>query len=327
MSDKTEYKQPLVSVIIPTYNRPEYLKQAIASAVKQTYQNLEIIVCDNCSYLNPQPIVDSFGDERIRFWRNSQNLGMVTNIINGYKMAQGKYVASLHDDDIWEKDFLEKLVPPLEANPNLALAFCDHSIINSDSKIDDALTQECSRIWKRADLKEGVYQPFYEIGIVNMSVASAIAAVIRKDVVDWNTIPAEVGGSYDLYINYLCSRSGLGAYYHPGKLARYRQHEQSDTLTDNPHIRIRKAKNHIFCYQQFMKDAQLDELQPYFQKRLLEANYVLGMSLLEAEQPEAARYYLWSVIKKKAEYAKHGRAIINFHTNHIYQSIAMREKT
>ena len=72
--------QPLVSVIIPTYNRPEYLKQAIASAVQQTYQNIEIIVCDNCSSVNLQPIVDAFDDSRIRFWRNSQNLGMVANI-------------------------------------------------------------------------------------------------------------------------------------------------------------------------------------------------------------------------------------------------------
>ncbi|MHC5718428.1 MAG: glycosyltransferase family 2 protein, partial [Nostoc sp.] len=42
-----EPQQPLVSVIIPTYNRPEYLKQAIASAIKQTYQNIEIIISDN----------------------------------------------------------------------------------------------------------------------------------------------------------------------------------------------------------------------------------------------------------------------------------------
>jgi glycosyltransferase involved in cell wall biosynthesis len=45
----TKPLEPLVSVIIPTYNRPEYLKQAITSAVAQIYQNIEIIVSDNCS--------------------------------------------------------------------------------------------------------------------------------------------------------------------------------------------------------------------------------------------------------------------------------------
>ena len=56
--------EPLVSVIIPTYNRIEYLKQAISSAVQQTYQNLEIIVSDNCSFENPQALVESFQDSR-----------------------------------------------------------------------------------------------------------------------------------------------------------------------------------------------------------------------------------------------------------------------
>ncbi|MEA5517047.1 glycosyltransferase family 2 protein, partial [Nodularia sp. UHCC 0506] len=227
-------ESPLVSVIITSYNRPHYLQQAIASAVKQTYQNLEIIVCDNCSNENLQPIVDSFQDTRIRFWRNSHNLGMLGNIKHGFKLAKGKYVASLHDDDIWEAEFIEKLVPTLESNHNLALAFCDHHIIDKDGLINDILTAKCSQTWKRDTLKAGVYQPFYEIGIVDMSVASACAAVIRKDIVDWDAIPEEVGGCYDLYLNYLCCRSGLGAYYCSEKLTRYRQHEQSDTLTYNP---------------------------------------------------------------------------------------------
>ncbi|NEU71171.1 glycosyltransferase family 2 protein [Hassallia byssoidea VB512170] len=299
MLHTTETYQPLVSVIIPTYNRPEYLKQAIASAVQQTYQNIEIIVCDNCSSVNPQPIVDAFDDSRIRFWRNSQNLGMVANIINGFKMARGKYVASLHDDDIWEKNFLEKLVPPLEADSNLALAFCDHYMMNADSEIDYAHTEYCSQVFKRDNLKEGVYQPFYEQGIVDMSVASVVAAVIRKDVVDWDAFPVEAGGCYDLYLNYLCCRSGLGAYYYPERLARFRTHAQSDTRTDDAQVRIRKANNQIFCYEQFIKDARLHELHPYFHRRLLEARYSLGMSLLQAKQPIAARSHFWHVIKNK----------------------------
>ncbi|MBD0261856.1 MAG: glycosyltransferase family 2 protein, partial [Tolypothrix sp. Co-bin9] len=49
MSSKIDSKKSLVSVIIPTYNRPKYLKQAIESAIKQTYKNIEIIVSDDCS--------------------------------------------------------------------------------------------------------------------------------------------------------------------------------------------------------------------------------------------------------------------------------------
>lgn len=299
MSINIAYPEPLVSVVIPTYNRSEYLKQALFSAVKQTFPNIEIIVCDNCSDVNPQPIIEAFQDTRIRFHRNSQNLGIVANIINGFVMARGKYVASLHDDDMWEEDFLSKLVPPLEANSDLAVAFCDYYVMKADGQIDDALTQKYSRIWKRADLKAGIHQPFYQIAIEHMSIASANAAIIRKNVVDWAAIPLEVGGFYDLYINYLCSRSGLGAYYNPEKLTRYRVHEQSDTLTDNAQINIRKAKNHIFCYEQFMQDSRIQELQPYLQQRLIEVNYYLGINLSKNEQPELARHHFWYVLQKK----------------------------
>ena len=74
MTEKKPQNQPLVSIITPTYNRPEYLKLALASAVQQTYQNIEIIVSDNCSPENPELIVNSFEDSRIRFSRNQSNL-------------------------------------------------------------------------------------------------------------------------------------------------------------------------------------------------------------------------------------------------------------
>ena len=142
-------QEPLVSVIIPTYNRPSYLKEAIKSAVGQTFRNIEILVSDNCSLENPQAIVESFQDSRIRFWRNETNIGMFANAMNTFKKARGKYVASLNDDDVWNEDFLEKLVPQLEANPDLALAFCDHYTIDSSGAINYVATENCTRRWRR----------------------------------------------------------------------------------------------------------------------------------------------------------------------------------
>ena len=62
-------EEPLVSITTPTFNRPDYLKQAIASALNQTYQNFEIIVSDNASPESAQALVESFKDRRIRFHR------------------------------------------------------------------------------------------------------------------------------------------------------------------------------------------------------------------------------------------------------------------
>ncbi|MEH2360578.1 glycosyltransferase family 2 protein [Nostoc sp.] len=302
MSLHQEYQQPLVSVIIPTYNRPEYLKQAIASAIKQTYQNIEIIISDNCSSENPQELVASFGDSRIKFWRHQQNVGMLANQQHGFKIARGKYVASLHDDDIWNEDFLTKLVPLLEANSELIIAFCDQYIIDANGIINHVGTEENTRGYKRDKLTPGIHQPFYKIGLIDKSIPTAAACVIRNNFVDWDIIPPEVGGMWDLYLTYLCCISGYGAYYYPERLTRYRAHEQTDTMLSGSRdvqAKIRKAKSEMFCYQVFMEDSHLQEFRRYFQQKWLEANTTLGIGLLRSEQIAAARPYFWQVLKKQ----------------------------
>ncbi|MBD2250510.1 glycosyltransferase family 2 protein [Nostoc parmelioides] len=301
MAIDTNSSTPLVSVITPTYNRPNYLQAALTSAVRQTYSHIEIIVCDNCSPQNPQAIVDSFDDSRIRFFRNSSNMGMFANTMKAFQMARGKYIACLLDDDMWEEDFLEKLVPPLEANPNLALAFCDHYIIDANGNIDDALTEEYSRSYKRVDLPEGIYQPFYRMGLVDRSVSTATAAVMRRDAIAWDAIPAEVGGSWDIYLNYLFCRSGLGAYFYPEKLTRYRVHEQTETMLSgkrDAQAKIRKAQADMFCYEQFMADERLQELKPYFQQQWAHVSTTLGIGFMRSKQMKLARSYFWRSLKQ-----------------------------
>ncbi|GAB1544297.1 hypothetical protein NUACC21_69730 [Scytonema sp. NUACC21] len=315
MIDEIKTQQPLVSIITPTYNRPDYLKVALRSAIRQTYRNIEIIVSDNCSPENPQSIVESFNDERIRFYRNSTNLGMFANTMNAFKKARGKYVASLLDDDMWEENFLEKLVPPLEANPNLALAFCDHYMMDADGEIDPALTEHCSHLFKRAYLKEGIYQPFSKLSLIDRAVSTATAAVIRRDVVDWNTIPSEVGGSWDLYLNYLCCRNGLGAYYCPEKLTRYRVHEQTDTMLSgsrNSQAKIRKAQADIFCYEKFMEDERLQEFKPHFQQQWGHVSTTLGIGLMRSQKIREARPYFCRSLRQHLTFRTVAALMLSF---------------
>ncbi|AKG23267.1 glycosyltransferase family 2 protein [Calothrix sp. 336/3] len=293
---------PLVSVITPTYNRPEYLQIALRSAIQQTYQNIEIIVSDNCSEQNPQEIINSFADSRIRFFRNTQNLGMFQNTMGAAQKAQGKYIAFLLDDDVWEPDFLAKLVPNLEANPDLALAFCDHYVINGDGSINYTLTEEYSQAFHRANLSEGIYQPFIKQALVDGAVSSATASVIRRDVVEWSKIPAEVGGSWDIFINYLCCHSGLGAYFVPEKLTNYREHENTDTQQSgksNYQSKIKKAEADLFCYQQLLKDTNLREFHDFFQQKKNHISTTLGIGLMRAKKPEVARPYFWRSLREK----------------------------
>ncbi len=291
--------QPLVSVIIPTYNRPEYLKQAISSAIRQTYQNIEIIVSDNCSLENPQSLVESFQDKRIKFWRHSQNIGMLANQLHTFKMASGKYVASLHDDDIWDENFLAKLVPHLEANPDLILAFCDQYVIDAEGKIDQVNTTTNTKAYQRDQLTPGIHHHFIKIGLVDKSIPTASACVLRNALINWDLIPAEVHGMWDLYLTYLCSISGKGIYYVAEKLTYYRVHPQTDTMLSgsrNVQAKIRKGNSELFCYQVFMEDMRLQEFHSYFRKKWLEANTTLGIGLLRNQQRTAARPYFWRTL-------------------------------
>lgn len=288
----------LVSVIITTYNRPYYLKEAIESAVHQKYRNIEIIVSDDCSSESPQAIVDSFQDSRIRFRCNAKNLGIARNFINSSQEARGKYIASLNDDDLWDEDFLEKLVPHLDANPDLALAFCDHYIVDSDGTIDYPATEENTRRWKRDLLQEGVYQPFYEIGLVHRAIPTAVAAVIRKDIIEWDKFSQEAGVFWDLYLTYLACCSGRGAYYYSGRLAQYRESAQSIIRSGDVQAKIRKAKADIFCYKHFMEDERLQEFKLYFKRKWAQANTTMGIDLLRADRVEEARLYFGRTLRQ-----------------------------
>jgi glycosyltransferase involved in cell wall biosynthesis len=293
--------EELVSIIIPTYNRPAYLKAAISSVLQQTYQNIEVIVSDDFSNDNPQTIIDDFNDPRLRLRRNETNLGVGLNVTAAFKEAKGKYVAALNDDDRWQKDFLEKLVPHLESNPDVVLAFCDYYIIDVNGEVNQKLTEEQTRREKRQGLAAGIYQPFYRLGLIDKSVFSASAAVIRKSSVEWDKL-YEAGVFWDYYMTYLSCRSGQGAYYHPEKLAFYRIHPQSENMISgnkNAQAKIRKGKAAIFCCQTFIADPNLQEFKSHFERELAHDTTTLAIGLLRAGQVAESRPYLRKAIAKQ----------------------------
>lgn len=108
---------PLVSVIIPTYNRKEYVLRAIESVLRQTYSPLEIMVIDDSSTDNTAAAVRAFsqGHANIFFIQNDRNIGFVRNLNKSIGMAKGKYIARLDDDDVWiDPKKIEKQVDFLE---------------------------------------------------------------------------------------------------------------------------------------------------------------------------------------------------------------------
>ncbi len=104
-------EEPLVSVGIPCYNRPEGLRRTLECITGQTYRNLEIIISDNCS---PNPDVERVGrefadrDQRVRYIRQIENLGMENNFQFVLNEANGEYFMWACDDDTFSLDYIEK---------------------------------------------------------------------------------------------------------------------------------------------------------------------------------------------------------------------------
>ena len=118
---------PLVSIIIPTYNRPKYLKRAIGSTLNQTYENLEIIIIDDCSTQDISTVVNEFQDNRIKYFKNTTNQGSVFSRNRGLSICTGEYVNFLDDDDeILPQKIEFQLAKFKESNvENLGVVSCD----------------------------------------------------------------------------------------------------------------------------------------------------------------------------------------------------------
>lgn len=109
---------PKVSVIIPTYNRAEFLKSAIESVLGQTYMDFELLISDDASTDNTEQVVESFSDKRIRFTKNEINKGVIHIRNKAVTNSTGEYIAFLDDDDEWMPEKLEKQINIIEGRPH-----------------------------------------------------------------------------------------------------------------------------------------------------------------------------------------------------------------
>ena len=122
-------------MVIPTYNRERFLGIAIASALRQTFTDFELIILDDASSDGTQEVARSFGDRRVSYIRNPINLGMVENWNRGFRVANSRYVAFLHDDDVWEPAFLERAMRAIEACPDVGLVYSRVRLIDQSGKL------------------------------------------------------------------------------------------------------------------------------------------------------------------------------------------------
>ncbi len=126
----------LISVVIPTYNRSEYLLRAIRSVIDQTYSDWEIIIVDDSD--DPLEVVqgvESFNDKRLRLIRNAERKGVSYARNVGINASKGDYIAFLDDDDEWYPTKLEKQIISMKGDENIGISYCHWDMLNLQGEV------------------------------------------------------------------------------------------------------------------------------------------------------------------------------------------------
>lgn len=149
---------PRVSIVIPTFDRPRYLQEALETVLAQTYSNIEVLVFDNGMLDATRTVAEAAArrDPRVRFQRNERNLGMSANFNALARAARGEFLIAIGDDDRLLPEFVSQLVGVM--CPELAVAFSNHYLINADGKRLEPESREYTRHYGRDTIPAGVLE-------------------------------------------------------------------------------------------------------------------------------------------------------------------------
>lgn len=126
---------PLVSICIPSFNNEKSISYTIDSILNQTYENIEIILIDNCSTDNTFNVMQKYLDKNIKIYKNDENIGVVGNWNKCIEYATGKYVCIFHADDIYSPHIIEIQVKAFDENHDTAAIFTTSYIMDDKQAI------------------------------------------------------------------------------------------------------------------------------------------------------------------------------------------------
>ena len=131
---------PLVSVIIPTFNRPKYFREALDSALNQTYRNIEVFVSDNSTDDATENLIRTYDDTRIKYFRHRDfNASDNWNFARSHNNPKAEFVNWLMDDDKFYPPKIERMVEVMRRHPDVSLVTSVRHVIDADGKVTDTM--------------------------------------------------------------------------------------------------------------------------------------------------------------------------------------------
>lgn len=223
-------RSPLVSVIIPSYNRAAFICRAVESALSQTYSHLEVIVVDDGSKDNTKDALKPFLSKIKYIYQENRGNAAARN--KGLENARGKYVAFLDSDDSWLNDKVARQTAFLEEHADHAFVYCGNYFIDENGQ----------NVGTRL-LQKGEEQTFDNLFIKNR-ILSLSLVLVRKSALDevgWLDERLRQSPDYDLYLK-LAKKYPYGCIDEP--LCRYQLH--SGNIRGNLEGRL---KAHLMIFQ------------------------------------------------------------------------------
>ncbi|RUR35574.1 glycosyltransferase family 2 protein [Vreelandella populi] len=220
-----DIKFPMVSVIIPVYNRAHLLHRSLDSVVAQTFKDIEILVIDDCSRDDPHSVIKEYNDSRIKYIRQKENQGVAAARNRGLREAKGSFVAFLDDDDEWFPEKLSRQVELfLQSPPEVGLIYTGVETVMDEGHSEIQLPTERGNA--------------YRILLVKNCIHGGSSTMMRRNIItnvgffDENLLAIE---DYDYWLR-------ISRYYHfdfvEEPLVRYHDIRAISTNTD-----VRRSRN------------------------------------------------------------------------------------
>lgn len=278
--DKAIAQTPLVSVIIPTYNRREYVQLAIDSVLAQTYTNYEIIAVDDGSTDGTGEALQRRYGNRIHYvWQENHGESVARN--RAIEMASGEYIALLDSDDIWLPDKLARQAPVMNSNSSVGMVFCLAWLINSrGQRIADAVLAQ--------DLGDAYVTPEM---LCFQNYICASTTLIRKSILlaaGGFDSTIRFGEDWDLWLR-IALRSSVFCLAQP--LACIRRHRNTQCYFPSAEYNARVLSDHLQilskAFSSFPHLVSEDQ-----KKRAIAHQYLLaGLAEYAVNRPNDARDY------------------------------------
>ena len=267
-------KLGLVSVVVASYNHAEYLEQRMDSLINQTYQDIEILVIDDCSLDNSVEVLRRYEPHpKVRLIVREHNGGWVTVSNQGVEISSGEYIIFANCDDACDPRMIERLVDAMKSNPSAGIAFCRSLMIDEGGKLlgDDFSVRENSfrtKCNKDVLLTKKEMSRFLLHSCVIPNLSAALFRRVCYSDAGGLTSAYRVCSDWDLFFR-VVARNDVA--YIAAPLNEFRQHETT----------IRSSTKDRVMYEEFMR-------------LLLGQIALLNLSMLERIKYRLYVMYLWA---------------------------------